>query len=87
VSAVLLVSSTVLFGHFAAAKCPHRTPQILVWYSASYPTADYCTYIAKPYPLHPVIFCTPASFSQFLWNFGKPHRMAAFKLIFVAKIE
>ena len=56
----LPLSPTVLFGHFAAAKCPHRTPQILAWYSAGYQTANYRTYIAKQYPLHPVIFCTPA---------------------------
>ena len=56
----LPLNSTVLFGHFVAVKCPHRTPQILAWYLVSNPTADYRTYIAKQYPLHPVIFCTPA---------------------------
>lgn len=53
----------------------------------SYQTANYRIYIAKQYLLHPVIFCAPASFLQFLWNFGKLHRTAAFKLVFVAKIE
>ena len=33
------LSSTVLFGHFAAAKCPHRTPQKIGVKLGGYP---YC---------------------------------------------
>ena len=50
----LPLSATVLFGHFAAAKCPHRTPQKIGVKLGGYPSANYCIRITKPYRLHPV---------------------------------
>ena len=50
----LPLSSTVLFGRFAAAKCPHRTPQKNGVKLGGYPSANYCIRITNPYRSHPV---------------------------------
>ena len=46
--------ATVLFGRFAAAKCPHRTPQKTGVRLGGAPSANYCIKLTNPYRLHPV---------------------------------
>ena len=50
----LPLNSTVLFGHFAAAKCPHRTPQKTGVKLGGYPHANYRIRITNEYRSHPV---------------------------------
>ena len=48
------LSSTVLFGRFATAKCPHRTPQKTSVKLGGYPYANDCKRNTNQYRLHPV---------------------------------
>ena len=64
----LPLSSTVLFGRFALAKCPHRTPQKIGVKLGGYPYANYCIRITNQYRLHPVSQRYPPVFFQAFYD-------------------